>query len=164
MTPRAPDRPDDSNRNAMRDSASERLALIAESFARLTGGTLIDAAADDLEAVMWSAERAILAHGTQDPPLFFYANRLGLKLFAMSAKEILGLPSYKSAEPDLREERAAMLAKLEADDVIADYSGIRIGADGRRFMIERAYVWNIVDEKGVRHGQAATWTDWSPVE
>jgi hypothetical protein len=152
--------PTAADRKRMRANAGARLALIAESFTRLTGQELVESVDGDLESALWNAPRAILAHGTQDPPLFFYANRLGLTLFAMTAEQIIGLPSYRSAEPALREERAAMLAKLEADNVIADYSGIRIGADGRRFMIERAYVWNLVDEHGSRHGQAATWSQW----
>lgn len=145
---------DATNRKAMRESAGDRLALIADSFARLTGKAL------STDGDLWSTPRAILAHGTEDPPLFFYANRMGLELFEMDAAQIIGLPSYKSAEPGLREERAAMLAQLEAANVVDNYSGIRIGANGRRFMIEQAHVWNLVDEAGVRHGQAATWTDW----
>ena len=151
---------EETNRAALRASAGDRLELLAESFARLTGQPLVDAGDGNIEAVLWQAPRAIVAHGTQDPPLFFYANRMGLELFEMDAEQIIGLPSYRSAEPALREERAAMFVQLEAEDVISNYAGIRIGAKGRRFMIEQAHVWNLVDEAGVRHGQAATWTDW----
>jgi hypothetical protein len=106
---------------------------------------------------------ALVAHGTQDPPQFFYGNKQALDLFRMSAEQFIGLPSYKSAEPALREERAAMLARLEAENVITDYHGIRIAADGTRFRINNAVVWNLVDEAGQRHGQAATFGDWELV-
>ncbi|GAA0275811.1 MEKHLA domain-containing protein [Alteraurantiacibacter aestuarii] len=142
----------------MQRSAGDRLTLIESSFARLAGRPLVPPGSD-----LWSAANAIVAHGPQDPPLFFYANAQALELFRMSAARFIGLPSYKSAEPGLREERAAMLAQLEAEDMVTNYRGIRIAADGTRFVIENAVVWNLIDEAGQRHGQAATFAQWSPV-
>lgn len=143
---------DDATR--MRASAGERLELIAQSYQRLTGAPLCT-------GDPWDAPRAVVAHGTEKPPRFFYANRLALELFAMSADEFIGLPSHESAEAALREERAAMLARLERDDLVTDYSGVRIAADGSRFRIEDAVVWNLLDEHGNRHGQAAAFADWT---
>ena len=128
------------------------------SFARLTGASLVP-----LGKTLWDAPNAVVAHATGEPPLFFYGNSCALELFRMSADEFIGLPSYKSAEPALRDERAAMFERLEATNVITDYSGIRIAADGSRFRIHRATVWNLVDERGARHGQAATFSEWSAV-
>jgi len=146
------------NRHVMQQSAGERIALIESSFERLTGRALVVGGGD-----LWSAPNAVVAHGTQDPPLFFYGNAIALNLFRMDAGQFIGLPSYRSAEPALREERAAMLARLEADDVVTGYRGIRIAADGSRFSIEEAIIWNLVDEAGQRHGQAATFDKWTPV-
>jgi len=143
------------DREKMAASAGARLALIAQSFERLTGNPL----AASPEA-LWDAPRAIVAHGTEEVPLFFYGNRQALELFAMTAGRFIGLPSHKSAESALRGERAAMLAKLAERDVVDDYAGVRIAADGRRFRIEQATVWNLRDESGALHGQAATFADW----
>src|SRR5687768_2312966 len=145
----------DSDRAAMRDSAGERLALIAGSFARLARKPLVGPS-DGLEQALWEAPRAIVAHGTEAEPLFFYGNRVALELFAMSAAEFIGLPSHRSAEPALREARARMLAGLEESGIVEGYSGVRIAADGRRFAISGATVWNLIDESGGRQGQAAT--------
>lgn len=150
---------DDSDRAAMRDSAGARLSLIAASFARLAGKPLVDGG-DDVEQALWLAPRAIVAHGTESEPLFFYGNRTALALFAMRAAAFIGLPSHRSAEPALREERAAMLERLARGQMIDDYAGARIAANGRRFRIARAHVWNLLDERGARHGQAATFADW----
>ncbi len=147
------------NRQAVRDNAGERIALIESSFERLTGRPLVVGRRE-----LWSAPNAVVAHDTQDPPLFFYANAIALNLFRMDASRFLGLPSYKSAEAGgEREERARMFTKLEADDIVSGYSGIRIAADGTRFRIEDAIIWNLVDEDGVRHGQAATFDKWTPL-
>ncbi|MXO59331.1 MEKHLA domain-containing protein [Altererythrobacter salegens] len=142
----------------MQANAGPRLRLIVESFARLAGQPLAPS-----PALLWDAPRAVLAHGTEDPPLFFYGNQLVLELFAMTAVQFIGLPSYQSAEPDAREERARMFERLETDDIVTGYGGVRIAADGTRFRIENAIIWNLVDEAGTRHGQAATFTDWIPV-
>lgn len=140
----------------MQESAGERLALLGTSFARLTGRALC-------EGELWGAKMAVVAHDTSDPPRFFYGNRAALALFRMSATQFIGLPSYNSAEPALREERAAMFVKLEADDVVTGYTGIRVAADSTRFRIKDAVIWNLVDEAGARHGQAAAIDDWSYV-
>lgn len=144
------------NEQAMRKSAGQRLALLKESFARLTGRPLC-------QGDLWSAPVAVVAHNTDDQPRFFYGNRLALELFRMTAAQFIGLPSYKSAEPALRAERQQIFVKLEADDVVTGYTGIRIAADGTRFWIKDAVIWNLVDERGQRHGQAAAISQWQPV-
>ncbi len=148
-----------SDRSAMQTSAGGRLGLIAGSFERLAGTPLIEPSPDGIEQAMWDAPRAIVAHGTEPEPRF-YGNRIALELFAMTAAEFIGLPSERSAEPALRQERARMLAGLAQRDIVDDYAGVRIAATGRRFAIAHAQVWNIVDEHGGRHGQAATFAEW----
>lgn len=145
------------DRLAMRDSAGGRLTLIADSFARLAGRSLVEPSS---EQAMWEAPHAIVAHGTEAEPLFFYGNRVALELFAMTAAEFIGLPSHRSAEPALRESRARMLAGLAQGGIVEGYSGVRIAGDGRRFAITGAVVWNLVDANGERHGQAATFAEW----
>jgi len=89
---------------------------------------------------------------------------LALELFGMDFAAFTRLPSRFSAEPLLREERALLLERVARDGFIDDYSGIRIAASGRRFRIERATVWNLVDAAGMRHGQAAMFAHWIPLE
>ena len=149
-----------SDRSAMQASAGERLALIGASFERLAGRPLVKSSPGGIEQAMWNAPRAIVAHGTEAEPRFFYGNRVALELFAMTAREFIGLPSHRSAEPGLREERARMLAGLERSGIVDGYAGVRIAADGRRFAIAGAQVWNLVDRHGRRHGQAATFAQW----
>lgn len=143
-------------------SAGERLALIADSYRRLTGNALVADSAD-IATALWHAPRAIVAHGTQDDPVFFYANRLALQLFECTIEAFTRTPSRLSAEPLHRDERARLLAQVTAHGFIDNYAGIRISAQGNRFRIEQAVVWNLVDAHGVRHGQAATFDRWVPL-
>lgn len=140
-----------------------RVRLIVESYARLTGRQMPLAPADDLATALWLAPAAIVAHGTEADPVFFYGNRLALELFEMDFAAFTRLPSRFSAEPLLREERARLLARVARDGFIDDYSGVRIAASARRFRIERATVWNLVDAAGLRHGQAAMFAHWTPL-
>jgi len=150
---------DSPEREAMRESAGKRLALIAESFQRLTGRQLVEAALPP-ERALWEAPQVIVAHGTEARPLFFYGNRAALALFEMRATEFIGLPSDRSAEPGAREARAKMLAALERDRIVEGYAGVRVAASGRRFEILGATVWDLLDTQGERHGQAATFAEW----
>lgn len=133
------------------------IALIAESFARLLGRPLVDPA-PDIVAALWDAPRVIVAHGTEEDPVFFFGNRAALAAFECDVAEFTHMPSRLSAEAPLREERQALLDRVARHGFIDDYGGVRISALGRRFRIERAIVWNLVDAAGERHGQAATFT------
>ncbi len=132
-----------------------RLALIAESYQRLTGKMLLEAS--DPEA-MWRAPCAIVAHGTEDDPVFFYGNQTALQLFEMSFSEFVCLPSRLSAEPEGLAARVVLMEKVTRQGFVDSYSGMRISGSNRRFMITDATVWNLVDAAGVYHGQAATFT------
>ena len=41
-----------------------------------------------------------------------------------------------------------------------DYQGIRIATTGERFLIERAIVWNVMNDQDQQVGQAATFDHW----
>ena len=137
--------------------AAHAIACVAESFARLVGRPLVDPRGDMIEA-MWQAPQVILAHGTQDDPVFFFGNRAALAAFEIDLDAFLAMPSRLSAEAPLRSERQDLLDRVTRYGFIDDYAGVRISAKGRRFRIEQAVVWNVSDEAGLRIGQAATFT------
>ena len=132
-----------------------RLDLIAASYQRLTGRQLAPPAGDPARA-LWTAPRVIVAHGIEADPIFFFGNRAALDQFEMSLERFAAMPSRLSAEPMLREERQALLDRVARHGFVDDIAGIRISATGRRFRIERGTVWNLIDEHGSVHGQAAT--------
>ncbi|MEP7005993.1 MAG: MEKHLA domain-containing protein [Sphingomonas bacterium] len=132
-----------------------RLDLIATSYQRLTGRQLA-APADDLARALWTSPRVIVAHGKEPDPIFFFGNRAALDQFEMSFEKFTAMPSRLSAEPMLREERQTLLDRVARNGFVDDIAGIRISATGRRFQIERGTVWNLIDERGSVHGQAAT--------
>lgn len=139
-----------------------RLRLLAESYRRLTGKMLLDnlpAPAEALRAALWNAPFAIVAHGTEADPIFFYGNRYALRSFEMGFDEFARLPSRLSAEPLNQEAREQALRKVSAQGYIDGYSGMRIASSGRRFMITDCTIWNLVDADGVARGQAAIFVE-----
>jgi hypothetical protein len=138
-------------------ATARRIALIAESFQHLLGRPLV-APASDIVAALWQAPDAVVAHGTEPDPVFFFGNRAALSAFECDVATFTAMPSRLSAEAPQRGKRQRLLDRVSRDGFIDDYAGVRISATGRRFRIERAIVWNLLDEEEVRHGQAATFT------
>lgn len=134
------------------------MRLLVESYARLTGKPLIDDASADVTALrvaLWNTPRAIVAHGTEADPVFFYGNCLALDLFEMTFEEFTQLPSRLSAEPLAQEARTKLLEKVVQQGYVDNYSGLRIAKSGRHFMIADCTVWNLTDKNGTHQGQAA---------
>lgn len=138
----------------------EGVRLIVESYARLLQRPLVDAAAGEMCAALWSAPRVVVAHGGGTDPAFFYGNRVALELFEMDFAAFTQLPSRFSAEPLQRGERARLLAQVSSQGYIDNYAGVRISSTGKRFRIEQAVVWNLIDDSGCIRGQAATFDNW----
>jgi hypothetical protein len=131
-------------------------ALLVDSFRRVTGRSFLPDA-PDLAAALWQHPPPLVSHGTQDDPVFCYANAAALRLWQMGWDDFIRLPSRQSAEaePGIQSDRAALLAKALAAGHVADYRGIRISAKGQRFEISETILWNVTDAAGLRHGQAA---------
>jgi PAS domain-containing protein len=144
-------------------SAAGRERLIIESFACVTGGVLM-LDADDAAGALWTLPAAVVAHGMEDDPVFFYANRAALDLFEVPAADFVRLPSRLSAGEADRAARAHFMERVTADGFVHGYSAIRVAASGRRFRIEDATVWNLLDDAGACRGQAACFARWTPVD
>jgi len=137
--------------------------LIVESHLRVVGRDLLSSAPlsdSELCDALWNAPRVVVAHGTESDPVFCYGNRLALELFELDFAAFTALPSRFSAEPLAREERAALLDRVGRFGFIDDYAGVRISSSGRRFSIENATVWNLLDADRICQGQAATFSNW----
>jgi hypothetical protein len=140
------------------------VALLRHAHRHWTGVELIGAEADPAGTAraLYEAPFAVLAHDTAADPCFTYANLTAQRLFERDWRDIIGLPSRLSAEAPARAEREALLARVAAHGFIDDYSGIRIARSGRRFRIEHATVWNLIDAHGALLGQAACFSHWHP--
>jgi len=103
----------------------------------------------------------VVSHGLQDDPILNYGNRAALALWETTWDELTRTPSHLTAEPLNREERTRMLQRASQHGFIDDYRGIRISKTGKRFLVEGAIVWNVMDSHGRELGQAATFSQWT---
>ena len=60
-------------------SLRQRAARIAQSYQQLLGQALVQSDDPDTWRALWLAPRAIVAHGVETDPAFFYGNRLALQ-------------------------------------------------------------------------------------
>lgn len=138
------------------------VALVLASLRHWTGRNLVD---PQLPLVVqarqiFEAPFAVLSHNTAADPILNYSNRVGMELFELSWPELTQTPSRLTAEPVHRDERARLLEAVTRHGFIDDYRGVRVSKTGRRFLIENATVWNLLDESGQPYGQAATFSNW----
>lgn len=138
-----------------RDPAlTPKIVMIAESFVRLLGYPLVETDRDPIVA-LWEIPKVVVAHGAQEDPIFFFGNARALAAFECDVETFITMPSRLSAEAPARAERQRLLDGVARNGFINDYAGVRISARGRRFHIEQAIVWNLMDADGRHHGQAA---------
>jgi hypothetical protein len=110
---------------------------------------------------LFNCPLVVVSHGLQDDPILNYGNRTALTLWEMDWDQLTHTPSRQTAEPVNREERARMLNQARSQGYIADYRGVRISRSGRRFLVDRATVWNVRQPDGAPLGQAATFSHWT---
>jgi hypothetical protein len=156
---------DDADPAAARGQAFADLLL--DSYRRVVGRPLLDIAAGERPTAQFlydATSFSLLAHDGAADPIFIYANRTAQSCFGYDWDTFTRLPSRLSAEAPDRAERQRLLQTVARDGFIDNYHGIRIAGSGRRFWIERAVVWELLDNTGTRHGQAAIFRDWRPID
>jgi hypothetical protein len=129
--------------------------LLITSFQRLLGRPL----AANPEA-LYRADAVVLSHDGAADPVLTYGNLTAQRLWGMGWDQLTKLPSRLTAEPAHRAQRDAMFAEMRSKGFIENYSGVRISATGQRFEIQNAIIWPLIDEDGIKRGEAATFTDW----
>jgi hypothetical protein len=105
----------------------------------------------------------VVSHGMELDPLLNYGNQMALDLWEVPWERFLKMPSRLTVEPDMRAEREQVLRQAKADGYFDGYQGVRISSTGKRFLIEQALIWTVVDSAARPVGQAATFSLWSRV-
>jgi len=136
---------------------------LLDSYARLVKQELIirEGISQEQAERLFTSPFVVASHGLQDDPILNFGNQAALDLWEMDWEQFIQTPSRLTAEPVNREERARMLEQAKTHGYIADYRGVRISSSGKRFLVERATVWNIQKLDGTPLGQAATFSNWT---
>jgi hypothetical protein len=136
---------------------------LLNSYRHWTGRELIERIDEpDVQAHrLFQAPFVVVSHGAETDPVLNYGNRMALDLWEMTWDQLVQTPSRLTAEPINRAEREWMLEQAKTRGYLDTYRGVRITSTGRRFLVENALIWNIVDAEGRRVGQAATFSTWT---
>jgi len=141
----------------------EWTAWLLNSYRHWIGRELFErVGAPDFQAqVLFEAPFVVVSHGREDDPILNYGNQMALDLWEMTWDQLVQTPSRLTAEPVNRAEREWMLEQARRRGYLDTYRGVRITATGRRFLVEDALIWNVVDHQGQPVGQAATFSHWT---
>lgn len=140
----------------------DHISLVRRNLRAYTGRDLIETEVTEAEAarLLYHAPFVLLTHNQEPDPILTYGNLASQELFELSWKELTAMPSRLTAEAPDRNERARLLARVAENGWIDDYTGVRVSSNGKRFRIEHALVWNLIDEDGRLCGQAACFSRW----
>jgi hypothetical protein len=127
------------------------------SLQKLTGKNLIFSNDQiNLGRLLYEAPFVVLAHDKSEDPIFFYGNLKAQEVFEMTWAELIHLPSRYSAEFANQAARQHLLDEVALNGFIDNYSGTRISKTGRKFQIQNATVWNLINQDSQIIGQAAS--------
>jgi hypothetical protein len=110
---------------------------------------------------LFQAPFVVVSHGREDDPMLNYGNQMALDLWEMTWDRLVQTHSRLTAEPVNRAEREWMLEQARRRGYFDTYRGVRISTTGRRFLVEDALIWNVVDQQGQWVGQAASFSRWT---
>lgn len=142
---------------------AEQAELLLSSFYYMTGQNLIapELTDENKYRALFEASFCVVSHGIEADPIFNYGNNTALALFELGWKDFTSLASRHSAEPKIRQERQKLLMQVSKHGFIDSYRGVRVSSTGRRFLVENAVVWNLMDKSGAYCGQAAVLYEWT---
>ena len=136
--------------------------LIINTYKHWLNLDLVEPNLNEIEKAkaLYDAPFVVVSHGTESNPIFNYANKTAQILWELDWEEFTQMPSNKSVESSLREEREILLRNLKKSGFSKDYTGTRISKTGKRFDIINTVVWDMFDQNNIYRGQAANFAKW----
>lgn len=148
----------------LREGGLRMAATILAGHQRLFGRVLLAGShtwsARQAAQELFGATPVVLAHDGGHDPRLIYANAAALRLWDRPWASMVGMPSRLTAEPLERPARQLALDLARRQEAIANYAGVRVNRQGRRFRIEGARLWTLQEGSGQPLGQAACFESW----
>ena len=129
-------------------------ARVVASFARAIGAAMDTGGAASGRDIYFG-DFALLTHKGDAETTLNYGNALALRLWDCDWDFFTALPSARTAPPDVGAGRDQMMQRVARDNFVSGYSGRRISATGRLFLIHDVTIWRLLDETGNSFGVGA---------
>ena len=138
----------------------EFIDQVAYSYHKYTNKPLLENSTNLINE-LYDASFVFAAHKYYaDEPRFIFGNAQALELWELDWDSFTRMPSRLTAEPEEQSTRASLLKEVQEQGYIANYSGVRISSSGKRFKINNAIVWNVINQSGQTIGQAVKFSDY----
>jgi len=146
--------------NAMKNGVDEAYQLGASCMRVFSGKHPGETKKEEAKKILVDTLGEVCRYTREQGPMDIY-----MKVFDYDIDKCFLIGHFQDAadvaEPLHRDERACLLDTVRSRGFIDNYRGIRISRTGRRFLIEQATVWTVLDEGGAIYGQAATFNAWN---
>jgi hypothetical protein len=140
------------------DYQSAFVTQVVESFARVTGKSLIEEAGlgrDGLGRKVYFGDFALLCHRGDAQAILNYGNAFTLALWDCDWNTFVSTPSGATAPEQASGSRDLLMKKVNQNNFVTRYSGPRISRAGRLFLIQDVTVWRLIDATGGSFGVGA---------
>lgn len=138
--------------------------LLNESYRHWTGTYLVQQRdPGEVLAELNVADFVLVSQGLETTPIFNYGNVQALSLFGYEHLDFLQLTCQSTmVEGEMAESGVAK--RVAREGFVSDYLGSRLTRSGREFVVEQGTVWQLIDNLGRVHGQAARFDEWRFLE
>lgn len=138
--------------------------LILSSYRHWTGKNLLEVTGTpkEIARALFEASFPVFSLGIEEDPVYNYANLKAMELWERDWEQLNQIPARYSAgsKEEQQEEREGLLDRGKKQGYVSGYQGVRFSSTGKRIFISNLELWNLIDKKGDRQGQAATFDRW----
>lgn len=146
---------------------TSHVTLLHDSLQKLTGRGIcermgisedvLQSSNDTYNDICLDDRFVLISHGTEEDPIYNFANLAGLEAFVRTWEELIKIPSRQSVVFQTVDEelRIELIKSVTNDGYVEGASGTRVRGDDKFIRLVDAVVWNLYDSNGVYSGQAA---------
>ncbi|MGV7221077.1 MAG: MEKHLA domain-containing protein [Nitrospinales bacterium] len=140
----------------------EHVSILLSNLYKWTGVDLVKKfgiSDQDLGKGIFEAQFCLLSSDLSDDPVLNYGNQTALDLWEMSWGELTSTCSRDTAKPDKQSDRDELMRRVNENNFVTGYNGMRVSKSGKEFIIKDVTIWNLFDGDDNPYGRAAWFKD-----
>ena len=144
----------------------EHVSILLGNLKKWTGFDLAEEfgiSKDELGKGIFEAEFCLLSSDLSADPILNYGNQKAIDLWEMPWEELTSTRSRDTAKSDNQSDRDELMRRVNENNFVTGYSGMRVSKTGREFFIKDVTIWNLFADDGAPYGRAAWFKDVEPL-